>query len=159
MDPTTGHLMWTLVISFTRPMPLDQCGLTRDTPLRLAEAARLAFPNGSVTASSLRREAAKGRLTIERVAGKDFTTLAHIERMRELCRVEAKDLASSCGRNDATPTGALPIAQPGEYETARETSAQAALNMMLQQLSVNSPNISLRNMNRRESSEILSVSK
>ena len=27
---------------------------------------------------------------IERIAGKDYTTLANIERMRELCRVEGK---------------------------------------------------------------------
>jgi hypothetical protein len=60
------------------------------TPLRLAVAAGLAFPDGTMTASGLRREAARGRLLIERIAGKDYTTLANIERMRELCRVEAK---------------------------------------------------------------------
>ena len=46
-----------------------------DTPLRLDVAAKLAFPDGSVTAGSLRREARAGRLVIERIAGKDFTTL------------------------------------------------------------------------------------
>jgi hypothetical protein len=40
--------------------------------------------------SGLRREGARGRLVIERIAGKDYTTLANIERMRELCRVQAK---------------------------------------------------------------------
>ena len=50
----------------------------------------MAFPDGSVTASGLRRERDRGKLTIERIAGKDFTTLAYIERMRELCRVEAR---------------------------------------------------------------------
>jgi hypothetical protein len=64
--------------------------ITPDTPLRLGVAAALAFPDGSVTASGLRREAKRGRLVIERVAGKDYTTLANIERMRELCRVQAK---------------------------------------------------------------------
>jgi hypothetical protein len=66
-----------------------------DTPLRLGVAAILAFPDGSMTASGLRRESARGRLVIERIAGKDYTTLANIERMRELCRVEAK--APDCG--------------------------------------------------------------
>ena len=66
-----------------------------DQPLRLAVAAALAFPDGSMTASGLRREAARGRLAIERIAGKDYTTLANIERMRELCRVEARGPA--CG--------------------------------------------------------------
>ena len=61
-----------------------------DTPLRLDVAAKLAFPDGSMTASGLRRERARGRLVVERIAGKDYTTLANIERMRELCRVQAR---------------------------------------------------------------------
>jgi hypothetical protein len=65
-------------------MPLDQLPVPEDAPLRLAEAAKIAFPDGSISASGLRREASKGRLTIERVAGKDFTTLQDIKRMREL---------------------------------------------------------------------------
>jgi hypothetical protein len=55
-----------------------------DAPVRLSIAAKLAFPDGSMTASGLRREAARGRLHIERVAGKDYTTLEAIKRMREL---------------------------------------------------------------------------
>jgi hypothetical protein len=57
------------------------------TPLRLSVAAAIAFPDGSMSASGLRRENARGRLVIERIAGKDYTSLADIERMRELCRV------------------------------------------------------------------------
>jgi integrase len=53
-----------------------------DTPLRLDVAA------GGMTASGLRREASRGRLTIERIAGKDFTTLAAIASMREKCRAQ-----------------------------------------------------------------------
>src|SRR5262249_16168938 len=64
--------------------------VTRDTPLRLGVAASIAFPDGSMTAAGLRREAARGRLIIERIAGKDYTTLAEIGRMRELCRVKLK---------------------------------------------------------------------
>jgi hypothetical protein len=56
----------------------------------------MAFPDGSMSASGLRREAARGRSVIERIAGKDYTTLANIERMRELCRVEVKDLGFTC---------------------------------------------------------------
>jgi len=54
------------------------------TPLRLEVAARLAFPDGTMTASGLRRENAKGRLVLERIANKDYTSLDAIERMREL---------------------------------------------------------------------------
>ena len=74
-----------------------------------------------MSASGLRREAARGRLVIERIAGKDFTTLANIERMRELCRVEARGrdfgvappamgsqpFGSSKTQGDSTPRDAL----------------------------------------------------
>jgi hypothetical protein len=60
---------------------------TDATPLRLKIAAELAFPNGGMTASGLRREAERGRLVIERIAGKDYTTLAAIADMRKLCEV------------------------------------------------------------------------
>jgi len=62
-------------------------GVTDDTPLRLDEAARLAFPDGSISGAALRRAGRAGKLAIERIAGKDYTTLAHIRAMRERCRV------------------------------------------------------------------------
>jgi hypothetical protein len=74
-----------------------------DTPLRLAVAAVLAYPDGSMTASGLRREAARGRLVIERTAGKDYTTLAAIEKMRALCRVQGKALARGFDPRSGTP--------------------------------------------------------
>jgi hypothetical protein len=52
-----------------------------------------------MTASGLRQEAARGRLQIERVAGKDYTTLEAIRRMRELCRLSTKEHGSTSGRN------------------------------------------------------------
>jgi hypothetical protein len=61
--------------------------LDPDSPLRLAVAAAIAFPDGTMIAKGLRREAKRGRLVIERVAGKDYTTLAAIVRMREACRL------------------------------------------------------------------------
>jgi hypothetical protein len=71
--------------------------VSQDAPLRLAVAARLAFPDGSIGASRLRKEAATGRLTIERIAGKDFVTLAEIERMRTECRIQRKVSDSGSG--------------------------------------------------------------
>jgi len=47
----------------------------QDRPLRLAVAAKVAFPDGSMSASGLRREAQRGRLVIERIAGKDYTSV------------------------------------------------------------------------------------
>jgi hypothetical protein len=55
-------------------------GVTDETPLRLDTAASLAFPDGSVTGDTLRREARKGRLVIEHIGGKYFTTLGAIKK-------------------------------------------------------------------------------
>src|SRR5581483_3192874 len=99
-------------------MPLDLTHVGPNTPLRLGVAASLAFPDGSMSASGLRREAARGRLVIERIAGKDFTTLANIERMRELCRVEAK--GPGCGSENG------PVERhSGSSSTMASKSAQA----------------------------------
>src|ERR1700722_19420198 len=74
-----------------------------EPPLRLAIAPGRVYPAGSMTAGGLRREAAKGRLAIERTAGKDYTTLAAIERMRELCRKPPRDRACSSDEPGGTP--------------------------------------------------------
>ena len=78
-----------------------------DTPLRLDVAARVAFPGGGMTASGLRREAARGRLTIERIAGKDFTTLAAIAIMREKCRAQPLPPVSTSENVGTVPTNGL----------------------------------------------------
>lgn len=57
-----------------RPIPLEG-DLRADTPLRLSVAASIAFPDGSMSASGLRREAARGRLVIERIGGTDYRTV------------------------------------------------------------------------------------
>ncbi|WP_407116172.1 hypothetical protein [Bradyrhizobium sp. LMG 9283] len=60
--------------------------ISRDAPLRLDVALKLAFPAGKLTVKGLRKEIEKGRLEVELIANKHFTTLAAIERMRELCK-------------------------------------------------------------------------
>jgi hypothetical protein len=82
----------------------------RDAPLRLARAAELAFPDGGMTASGLRREAARGRLTIERIAGKDYTTLAAIDEMRKLCRREPPTTTATPQTPDANVSLAAAMA-------------------------------------------------
>src|SRR5262249_32472467 len=98
-----------------------------DDPLRLDVAAALAYPDGSMTVSGLRREAAKGRLAIERVAGKDYTTLAAIEHMRALCRVPLKEPDSGSAPRNETPTARSASERCGSSETDRAKSARAAL--------------------------------
>jgi len=109
-----------------------QPDITPDTPLRLADAAKIAFPMGGMSVAGLRRERDRNRLVTERIAGKEFTTLAHIERMRELCREEAKERDSSLRQPAAGRAETSPIKQPGSSETMAGTSARAALQMRLQ---------------------------
>jgi hypothetical protein len=90
------------------------------TPLRLEIAARLAFPDGSLSVAALRRLAADGLLTIIAVRGKHFTTLADIEEMKTKCRVQAKDPGSSY-RRPKTDNGS------GSSATASARSALDAL--------------------------------
>ncbi len=98
-----------------------------DTPLRLAVAAALAYPDGSMTASGLRREAARGRLVIERTAGKDYTTLAAIEQMRALCRLQGKAFARGLDPRSGIPTARSESGQFGSSDSGRAKSARDAL--------------------------------
>jgi hypothetical protein len=106
--------------------------ITPTTPFRLADAVKIAFPMGGMTVAGLRRERDRNRLIVEKIAGKEFTTLAHIERMRELCRDEAREPDSSLRQPAATRADRSPIEQPGSSETTVGMSAQAALQMRLQ---------------------------
>jgi hypothetical protein len=79
----------------------DPAQVKPDTPLRLDVAAALAFPDGSMKASGLRKEAGRGRLVVERIAGKDYTTLANVERAVPIAIVVviyAEDVAAKHAR-------------------------------------------------------------
>src|SRR6266404_3937530 len=114
--------------SFKIP-PRDQVG--PDTPLRLDVAATLAYPDGSMTASGLRKEAKRKRLAIERVAGKDYTTLGAISEMRELCRQSANPhVSGSSPKNGTTPANS-PTSRCGTSKTEITGKALAAARAML----------------------------
>src|SRR6516162_11119105 len=104
--------------------PRTRSDITADTPLRLADAVKIAFPMGGMTVAGLRRERDRNRLVIEKIAGKEFTTLAHIERMRELCRDEAREPDSSSRQPAATRAEISPTERPGSLETTVGMSAQ-----------------------------------
>jgi hypothetical protein len=129
---------------------LAEQDVTETTPLRLSVAAALAFPDGAMTVSGLRRECARGRLVIERIAGKDYTTLANIDIMRELCRVKRKVSGSGCDPNDGTPKGS--IAQLGSSSTGTAISPQGALRAKLQRRKASSRSTSPRNISPSERS-------
>nr|WP_246754263.1 excisionase [Bradyrhizobium diazoefficiens] len=106
--------------------------ITPDAPLRLADAAKIAFPLGGMTVAGLRRERDRNRLIIEKIAGKEFTTLAHIQRMRELCREEARGQDFN-SKPPAETRAERPLTkQHGSSGTTAGTSAQAALKLRLQ---------------------------
>jgi hypothetical protein len=87
--------------------------ITDDTPLRLKEAAEIAFPNGGMTVHGLRRENKRGRLDISRIANKDYTTLGNIRRMIELCHVKPNHQDSGNARSAATQTATSPMLPDG----------------------------------------------
>jgi hypothetical protein len=100
--------------------------ISPDTPLRLKVAAELAFPDGSMTVSGLRNEGKRGRLSIERIAGKDYTTLASIKQMRESCRVEVKARTFGIVQSAEKAESSLRRG-PGLSSTAAGITPQAAL--------------------------------
>lgn len=111
-----------------RPAPIfpQPASVGADTPLRLDVAAAVAFPDGTICVKSLRREASRGRLVIERVAGKDYTTLAHIQRMRELCRLAVKVQDSGSAPSGETAAAASPTPASGSSATAATRRARDA---------------------------------
>jgi len=64
---------------------------------------------------------------IERIAGKEFVTLAAIEQMRILCRVGAKVPGCGLSPKSATPMANSSDKLPGSSEMVRVKSARAAL--------------------------------
>lgn len=109
-----------------RKNELPQESLTPTTPLRLAVAARIAFPDGSMTLAGLRREISRGRLAYEVIAGKHYTTLSDIEDMRRLCRIQANAPGTESSRRARRI-----FAAPG-VEYSGEESGQARLARLLQ---------------------------
>jgi hypothetical protein len=119
-----------LTMSKQKHTPLLPDKVDASTPLRLKVAAILAFPDGSMTASGLRREGARGRLALERIANKDYTTLEAIWNMRKLCRVQAKE--SVCTSEKRDTMGASLSDNPfGSSRTASGMSPQDALRIRL----------------------------
>lgn len=107
---------------------IDRSQITDDTPLRLDIAAALKFPDGSIGASSLRKEAARGRLVIWRVAGKDFTSLRELNEMLERCRVQRAPPVSGFDRTKMT------VARPSASSKVDGTSAMVALRARIEEM-------------------------
>jgi len=126
-----------------------------DTPLRLADAVKIGFPFGGMTVSGLRREAARGRLVIEMIAGKQFTTLRNMEQMRARCRGTPKEPVSGLNLKSETGKANSSGAPRGSFETERARSAQAALEQTAKALSKRSLNTLQKNTPSREIADVI----
>lgn len=112
----------------------DPATIGPDTPLRLAVAARLAYPDGSMTVSGLRKERDRGRLVTEHTAGKEYTTLRNIEAMRRACQGVRKEPGSGSDRPATTAKGGSRMRPSGSFETANMSKAQVAALTTMQEL-------------------------
>lgn len=124
-----------------RPIRIpDASEITDETPLLLDVAARIAFPDGSVSALALRNAAGRGELGYERIGGRIYTTFAAIGEMRAACRRTPK--ARSAGssvlpvRCDQEPA---PSATKEDLEAARDAAVLVA-ETLLAKSKANSPN-------------------
>ena len=126
-----------------------------DIPLRLAMAAKLAFPGGGMTASGLRRERDRQRLVTEIIAGKEYTTLRNIQQMRVKCRAQPKD--QDCGSNLRSETSRENSsgAKPGPLEMERKRSALAALELTARGLSKPSKSTLPENTQSRATGDVI----
>ena len=121
----------------------------QDQPLRLKLAAAIAFPDGSMTASGLRKERDKGRLVVEQIAGKDYTTLKAIEQMREKCRLQPKVRDCGSARHGETGKDGSPTQPSGSSATENIRRARSAAQMIVDQLKQSSRPISTASTSRR----------
>lgn len=108
-----------------------------DVPITLAEACTVVF-RGKITPATLRAEACRGNLVIERIGRRDFVTLRGIREMREKCRVEQR------GHTSGTTTSL----GSGMSETDRSNAALAAVAMNVRRLKKPSVNTSAKNIHR-----------
>jgi hypothetical protein len=96
-----------------------------DDPLPLADACAL-YPQSRLTVSTLRAEAARGRLKVFRIGRRDYTTRRDMKEMFARCRAEDYRRAS-------TSTKAV---NNGPSSTDRVLSARNALLTRLNKRSV-----------------------
>ena len=107
---------------------------TEDDPIPLAEACKV-FPQARLTVSTLRAEAARGRLIIFPIGKRHYTTLRSMREMVRRCRDEPRGLASTLIRSESS----------GLSETDRISSAQERAKESAARLIRPSPSTSLSN--------------
>jgi hypothetical protein len=104
-----------------------------DQPIPLTDAVSL-FPQAKLTVSTLRAEAARGRLEVFRIGRRDYTTAKALHEMVHRCREEDPRRVSTSTEH----------AGNGSSETERLASAQVALSTTVTALKQSSPRISAK---------------
>jgi len=105
-----------------------------EQPIPLADACKL-YPRARLTVSTLRAEAARGRLDIFRLGRRDYTTRLALREMIRKCQEDARPRAST----------SIPPAVIGLSATARASSALDSANTTVSELRSASLNTSARN--------------
>jgi hypothetical protein len=120
-----------------------------DEPLTLKEACDLIFRN-AISPATLRAEADRGRLVIERIGRRDFVTRRAIREMRKKCELAPAQKAPASGSSPSA-SGRTEVLSPpsGASETTDDSSvALASVLMIAEQLSGNSQSTSPRTTRR-----------
>src|SRR6267154_280343 len=118
--------MGRLLTEETRLLIAANDNIDPDEPLRLKDAIKFGFPHGGMTVSGLRNEARAGRLVIEKIANKNFTSLRAIEEMRKSCRVKVEDRVSGGEKSVGKAVQSL-RGEHGLLSTVASITPQAAL--------------------------------
>ena len=116
---------------------------SRNSPIRLEVAAKLAFPDGAVKTPALREQIKIGRLVAWEISGKHFTSLFEIDRMLEKCRVIPSRPASGSEslerpKADARRKKAFTSSSTVDVSTARD-AARATARALRERLRNSSP--------------------
>jgi hypothetical protein len=110
-----------------------------DTPLLLAEAAKIAWPNGTVSGLTLRNAANRGDLSIERIGRRVYTTMADVREYRGRCRLRARD-------RDFGSSPPEPEDTSGSSRTTEDfAEARASVHLVAERL-LSKPKTPLRDM-------------
>jgi hypothetical protein len=99
--------------------------LADDVPITLQAACKL-WPDAKLTVSTLRAEAARGRLDIFRIGRRDYTTVADMKRMVEQCRAEdyrRGSISIGSAANGSSVTESVSSAQAALLRTLRVQKA------------------------------------
>jgi hypothetical protein len=127
----------------------DSTELPDDEPITLAEACRVIF-KGAIGPDTLMAEAARGRLTMEKIGRRWFVTPAAIREMRRKCEVVQQAKAPACGSSQGETAAANQSRQSGSSGTDRISAARDAAKLKLRKLSASLPTTSPRNINRQK---------